>query len=1199
MMLNILLLNVLLFQIYHTINGRNVFIDVKSQNWHSYPVSFVSELSEFISEQSQFSYWKFIDDMCMHSDIIDNVINHSINNNDIDINGENVNIDSSSNLHDLIAELQTLSYEIAATILPTTLHAMMDTSIGLSIFLFNISISNISIYLSIISIGLGTYSPTIKFYQTLSEPHGNPCNGSSYIVTYPSGKVSCSLPFVSINSNERYPEFVTGAWEHNYEANDKIDDVLLDKNELSHIILYGIIGSSSYCSLHKKLSAQCKDNLIKYSTRHAYPDMTPISSDVRLQGYGVFLDIKNMEYKNVDDRVKSDSDDGNNDISKIEEIAPSFPENEEIMGIVFSKVYERHSNYGGELTVLREQILKKSADGIGTSEEMKVWKMKDLGLQSLQSIILQSNKHVSSTLSNSQLAIDKLTDIVQNFPKVAALLSSIKVDRKIRSDVQEYWSSSIPSTVPSNAIFINGVVVDLTGNTFNIYDLLNTIKDEILKMNKLESLDLPVSLPPLLKNIASSMNSDVISTNPMLAQFGRITRIDISKGGKHTVNFINNLERDSTYKKWPKSLRVLNQPSWSLQSIAKNLYTLVIVIDPSTVAGASLFLQVYMMWQQEYPVRFGFVLACPSDNTDICRLYKYLSSEYGSVIGYSFLASISTYLQENYGESPQHNDMYSHYMEEPEPIKEIALSEEVVINRDVILEIYSSSIVETNTSKSLNELTTDAITLLSTSQFNDYLKNTTLYIEARGLAINSYSLNGIVDGDGDLSNIMQVLAREQFIITQLYQSKKINDRTKSLFSTILSEFGAYTRYHRILDDSSSKEHISVSSAISINYLSNLHYYYPIDNEIDNDNNFINTTIIIAMPSYSGLKSIASGFEFIKSDPNSRVSFSFNINQARCSMTGLNDANCIQDIDVIQRIGLIHNINDYNLNSNSMQLIFQSLSDKDVALSDIIDIINQEINNNNNSNLKGVNGQDIRKLSIFSHTVASINKDKENDYIELDKIIIELIQLNILSSKIYNIHDTRANHVIYNTRKIHSYGDNAFHYLDYSLLASLEFSRYGNRLLTVMKHCSNENENSCKNKDLNDNNNTNDVKLKSARGSNGAGIRQLNTALNSDINSSCNGNASKLLNSMKLLILSSFCGEYSVSSSSKRYNIMDAINENELTNSSLLFHVNPLHDVFIDTSVSVSISLSIYVIIYLYIYLSIYLSCIYINTNEEK
>lgn len=1143
MIINIFLLNVLILQIFPTINGRNVFIDVKSQNWHSYPVSFVSELSEFISEQSQLSYWNFIDRMCQHSDIIDSVINNSINNNDIDINGEHINIDSSNNLHDSIAELQTLSYEIATSILPKSLHAIMDTSIG-----------------------LGTYLPTIKFYQTLSEPYGNPCNGSSYIVTFPSGEISCSTSSVSIhgNNNKQHPDLVTGAWEHNYE-NDKMNDLLIDKNELPHIILYGSIGSSSYCLLHNQLSQQYNNNLINYSSRHAYPGMIPISNEVRLQGYGVFLDIKNMEYKNVDDRKKSDSDDNIDTASKEEQVvAASFPENEEIMGIIFSKVYERYANYGGELTMLREQVIKKAAEEVGSGTEMKVWKMKDLGLQSLQSIILQSNKHVSSTISNSQLSIDRFTDIVHNFPKIAALLSSIKVDAKVRSDVQEYWSSKLPGTIPSNAIFINGMVVDLAGNTFNIYDLLNTIKEEVLKMNQLESLNLPVSLPPVLKNIASSMNNDVISSNPMLAQFGRIIRIDISKGGKHAVNFINNLEKDAAYKKWPKSLRVLNQPSWSLQTIAKNLYTLVVVIDPTTVLGASLFLQILMMWQQEYPVRFGFVLACPSDNTDICRLYKFLSVEYGSDEAHSFLSSVSTYLRENYDNVPQ-NDMYAHYMEEHEPIKELAVSKEVVINRDVILEIYASIMIEITSSITIDKLTTDAISLLATDQFVDYIKNSTLYIEARGLTINSYSMNGIINTNGDLSSIMQVLAREQYIITQLYQSKKINDRTKSLFSTILTEFNAYSRYHRMLDDSS-KNHISVLSTVSINYLSNLHYYYPIDNDININNKFINTTIIIALPTYNGLKSIAAGFEFIKNDPTSKIAFSFNINQARCSMTVENNINCIQDMDVIQRIGLIHNIDDYNLNSNSMELIFEALSDKDVSISDIIALINQEINTANTSSLKGINGKGIRKLSTFSHTVESINKDVENDYIELDKIINYLIQKNVLSSSIFNINDNRANHVIYNTRKIHSYGDNAFHYLDYSLLATLEFNRYGERLLAAMNNHANE-ENSCKNEDFDD---IKDPKLTTARGSNGAGIRKLDTEI---INQS-NNCESSLLSSIKLLILSSFCGVYNTDSSSKRFNIMNAINENDLTNSSLLFHVDPLHDVYIDKSISVSLSISL-------------------------
>jgi UDP-glucose:glycoprotein glucosyltransferase len=88
---------------------------------------------------------------------------------------------------------------------------------------------------------------------------------------------------------------------------------------------------------------------------------------------------------------------------------------------------------------------------------------------------------------------------------------------------------------------------------------------------------------------------------------GPIIRIDMSKGGKYVVYFINNLEKDAQYKQWPRSLKQLLYPSWSLHTIARNMYTLIMIIDIFSSDGAQLLYQMNMMMQQQFPIRFGMV----------------------------------------------------------------------------------------------------------------------------------------------------------------------------------------------------------------------------------------------------------------------------------------------------------------------------------------------------------------------------------------------------------------------------------------------------------------------------------------------------------------------------------------------------------------------------------------------------------------
>ena len=90
--------------------------------------------------------------------------------------------------------------------------------------------------------------------------------------------------------------------------------------------------------------------------------------------------------------------------------------------------------------------------------------MKDLGLQTAQAIAASSDP------------IEKLGDIVHGFPMHAPALSSIKVQGDLRENLIEMYKSGALEGVPTNSLFVNGIRVDLAGNTFNVYDFLNDSK---------------------------------------------------------------------------------------------------------------------------------------------------------------------------------------------------------------------------------------------------------------------------------------------------------------------------------------------------------------------------------------------------------------------------------------------------------------------------------------------------------------------------------------------------------------------------------------------------------------------------------------------------------------------------------------------------------------------------------------------------
>jgi hypothetical protein len=106
----------------------------------------------------------------------------------------------------------------------------------------------------------------------------------------------------------------------------------------------------------------------------------------------------------------------------------SFPLNEEIAGINFSRLLQKRPQLGPEITQLRAQLQELETIETGKVTEMQVWKMKDLGLQTLQAM----NK-----IEHQTEAVDKLIDIVQNFPSRASALSAVKVSPALRDQVEK------------------------------------------------------------------------------------------------------------------------------------------------------------------------------------------------------------------------------------------------------------------------------------------------------------------------------------------------------------------------------------------------------------------------------------------------------------------------------------------------------------------------------------------------------------------------------------------------------------------------------------------------------------------------------------------------------------------------------------------------------------------------------------------
>jgi hypothetical protein len=208
----------LLFGLFDAIFGRNINIDIKA-GWARYPLSFIPDISEFLFDQSPLLYWKYIDEMCLHSGVF-----------------ESVSVGSSA---DALNDAQMLAFDIAHGLSPPLFRTLMDSMIG-----------------------VGHYAPTLQFFQSMSKKFGNPCDGKAFVVVYPGEMIHCSVPAdwnstTSVfhdqdvaegffNSDISDPE-----WDHVFQSGEL--SVLGNRLAVNNVVLYGTIGLPSFCSLHRDI----------------------------------------------------------------------------------------------------------------------------------------------------------------------------------------------------------------------------------------------------------------------------------------------------------------------------------------------------------------------------------------------------------------------------------------------------------------------------------------------------------------------------------------------------------------------------------------------------------------------------------------------------------------------------------------------------------------------------------------------------------------------------------------------------------------------------------------------------------------------------------------------------------------------------------------------------------------------------------
>uniref|UniRef100_A0AC35TQK5 UDP-glucose:glycoprotein glucosyltransferase n=1 Tax=Rhabditophanes sp. KR3021 TaxID=114890 RepID=A0AC35TQK5_9BILA len=440
-----------------------------------------------------------------------------------------------------------------------------------------------------LALSLRVASPAIELFQQLGKSREN--------------RNKC-LTFVDING-----EIVCNQNELNERAESisknvetfSVDHIYVHKSantELPIVALYGRIGDKDFATFYNACKKIAKKDKFQFAIRYFDGRENKDDTPVALSGYGVELSIKNTEYKAIDDTNQ-----------KKEDVDEESPANQDIHGLNFNILRKKHEHLRKELNQLKVHFAE--------SEELtplKQWEVQDIALQAGQRVVNEPN---------AEAAINTLIDLSQNFPVRARSIVQTTIDKAYKAEVeanQERLKEEFGISAGDNAMFINGINIE--ADSLDIYQLLDTLKAEDKLAGDFFEMGFRKEYLGLL------FSSDTSEDKSSFA-------IDVREA---FPEYINNLDKDPEYKRMGNSIKLLLQPYYPnmIRPIARNLYTLVLVVNPEHVNHRVLLKIAHSFYSHQIPIRIGIVWDVSNEETEngmnnaavaFVNFYNYAKSE--------------------------------------------------------------------------------------------------------------------------------------------------------------------------------------------------------------------------------------------------------------------------------------------------------------------------------------------------------------------------------------------------------------------------------------------------------------------------------------------------------------------------------------------------------------------------------------------
>ncbi|TMW66272.1 hypothetical protein Poli38472_004037 [Pythium oligandrum] len=537
----------------------------------------------------------------------------------------------------------------------------------------------------------------------------------------------------------------------------------------STVILYGLIGTSSFYKFHDEFASLAKQGEVTYIARH-FPKDAPLGT--ALQGYGIALDIKNMEYKTIDDSKKANEEpeageEEEDEFDTAEDDDEDTEAEEDVDGLFFSTLIKNHGEIEQEIKEFRDALVQQHDQ----EQDIKAWHLKNIGIAAAREIL------------DSKNPLKRLRVLSQDFPKHAKKLAFSRkpLSDELRQEIELRRTEAVQAGL-LDRFLINGIAINPTQRSFNIFDFMEELKAEWSVAKKIAALPLDVKE-------REEMLAHVRETK----QESGAARIRVRGAVDGTAPlYLNDIEADHMSAQWSTNVGNLRQHAWNLIFIRKNMYEYVIAFDPMSPHGRTALKQASFLRMRGAPLQWGFLVSTKElvaartreDRAAIVEQYK-LASLGDKATGWHFAKLlILVKSKEKDVEPDERGRIVTAFIEG-------VADEPGDISVQTLIDCYVDA---TGGSLGHGENKKEALGVLHGDLLDEEAMSMTEYIGKKHLPFESAWFNGILKNDLDLqSDIMGLFGRDQAAYQAMARNGELTN-DMDLVEELLASQGAYPAY---------------------------------------------------------------------------------------------------------------------------------------------------------------------------------------------------------------------------------------------------------------------------------------------------------------------------------------------------------------------------------------------------------------------